>query len=64
MANPEHLKILKQGVETWNQWRKDNPEVTPDLGEALLRGTNLSKADLIGATLSKANLSGANLSEA
>lgn len=31
MANPEHIEILKQGVEAWNQWRKDHPDVTPDL---------------------------------
>ena len=24
MANQEHLDILKQGVEFWNQWRKQD----------------------------------------
>lgn len=37
MANQEHLKILNRGVEYWNQWRKDNPDVRPDL-----RGANLT----------------------
>lgn len=31
MANKEHLKILKQGVEAWNKWREENPDVEPDL---------------------------------
>ena len=31
MANKEHLKILKQGVEAWNKWREENPDVKPDL---------------------------------
>ena len=48
MANPKHLKILEQGVEEWNQWRKDNPEIKPDL-----IGAKLSGGDLIGAKLSK-----------
>ena len=26
MANEEHLRILKQGVDAWNQWRKDHPK--------------------------------------
>ncbi len=26
MANPEHLAILKQGVEKWNKWREEHPE--------------------------------------
>ena len=30
MANPEHLKILKQGVKVWNEWRKIHPEIKPD----------------------------------
>jgi uncharacterized protein YjbI with pentapeptide repeats len=59
MANEEHLKILRQGVEVWNRWRKENPGLWPDL-----RGANLSKADLHGANLGKANLSRAALNEA
>jgi hypothetical protein len=34
MANQQHLAILKQGVEVWNQWRKEHPEIRPDLSEA------------------------------
>ena len=50
MANEEHLKILKQGVEQWNQWRLENA-IRPDLSDA-----NLSNADLSDADLSNANL--------
>lgn len=31
MANPEHLAILEKGVQTWNEWRRHNPGVKPDL---------------------------------
>ena len=31
MANVEHLKILKQGVEVWNSLRMENPGMRPDL---------------------------------
>jgi uncharacterized protein YjbI with pentapeptide repeats len=34
MANPEHLKILEKGIEAWNQWRKEYPDLEPDLSEA------------------------------
>ncbi len=61
MANQEHLKILKQGVEAWNTWREQNPEVRPDLHEADLSGGGLSRANLRGAKLSEAKLSGAKL---
>jgi len=58
MANQEHLDILKQGVDIWNQWRKEHPDITdPDLS-----GANLIDADLSGANLSHANLNFANLS--
>jgi hypothetical protein len=64
MANPEHLDILKQGVEMWNQWRKDHADILPDLNEADLSGADLSGANLGEADLRVANLSGADLSEA
>ena len=69
MANPEHLEILKQGVEVWNRWREDNPDVIPDLKQADLQGIELIRADLSEADLSEANLSdvdlaGANLCKA
>jgi hypothetical protein len=59
MANQEHVKILKQGVEKWNKWREANPDIVPDLREA-----DLSKADLSTANLSRADLTDANLSAA
>jgi len=31
MTNQEHLDILKQGVDTWNQWRQEHPDIQPDL---------------------------------
>jgi uncharacterized protein YjbI with pentapeptide repeats len=66
VANKEHLALLKQGVEVWNQWRENNPEVRPDLSgadlvNADLSGANLVNADLSGADLVNADLSGADL---
>ena len=29
MINPQHLTILKQDVDTWNEWRKINPDIRP-----------------------------------
>ena len=61
MANEEHLKILKQGVEQWNKWRLENA-IRPDLSDANLSGADLrASADLSGANLSGANLSRADL---
>jgi uncharacterized protein YjbI with pentapeptide repeats len=70
VANPEHLKILQQGVDVWNAWRAKEPSVVPDLSEADLRGASLSRVDLTGganlfhADLSRAKLGGANLGAA
>src|SRR5947199_169131 len=63
MANEEHLKILKEGVEAWNRWRQGN-EVIPDLIGADLIGAHLSRANLNSADLSSANLQYANLHQA
>src|SRR5437867_4345525 len=54
MANRKQLAILKQGVEDWNNWRKNNPDVK----------INLKGADLFGAHLMGANLNGADLMKA
>jgi hypothetical protein len=69
MANPEHLKILEQGVEAWNKWRKENPRIVPCLGHAVLVQLNLCRADLrdadlYGARVCEADLSGADLGKA
>jgi uncharacterized protein YjbI with pentapeptide repeats len=69
MANPEHLKILQQGVDVWNAWRPENPSIRPDLSGANLSGAdltgaNLSETDLLRANLSEANLNRANLTKA
>lgn len=64
MANPEHLEILKQGVEVWNEWRVVMGETRPDLSEADLSNFNLEKANLSHSYLKNANLSGTNLCNA
>ena len=64
MANPEYLKILEQGIEAWNKWRKQNPSIRPDLSMALLRGADLRGAYLKGAILNRAILNEADLREA
>jgi uncharacterized protein YjbI with pentapeptide repeats len=61
MANQEHLDILKQGVEVWNKWRVENPEIQPDLQKADLSGADLNNFYLWGADLSRANLRRAKL---
>ena len=63
MANEEHLKILKQGVEAWNEWREENADVQPDLSRAYLIGAKLSGAKLGRANLFDVNLCRADLSE-
>jgi uncharacterized protein YjbI with pentapeptide repeats len=62
MANDKHVALLKQGVDAWNAWRDENPDIGPDLSRANLVDADLRRADLIRADLSRANLRGANLS--
>lgn len=79
MADQRHIDLLlKQGVTQWNIWRKQYPEIQPDLNGANLRSIDLRSIDLNNADLSiasrntaklsgarygAANLSGANLSD-
>src|SRR6266566_8870816 len=64
MANLEHLSIIKQGVEVWNQWRFNHIDTKIDLRGADLRNANLSGVYLLRATLLEADLSGADLRNA
>jgi hypothetical protein len=71
MANPEHLKILHDGVAAWNTWRRQDRRgprrVVPDLSGAVLAGRDLRRCDLSRANLwqarvRRADLRGADLS--
>lgn len=56
MINQEHLAVLNQGVDVWNEWRERNPLVIPNL-----TGGNFFRRDLAGINFSRAYLNGANL---
>src|SRR4051794_41978965 len=63
MANPEHIEVLSRGVEVWNGWRTEHPDIRPDLRELSLRmahpgilGLNLCRADFRNADLAGADL--------
>lgn len=63
MANPEHLKILKQGIEVWNRWRTEHPEIKPNLEMAILNEAILDRFILSGANLRQAQLRDARLQD-
>ena len=79
MPNQKHFEIVEQGVDAWNKWRDENPEIEPDLsdvdlsdkrlnnanfGETDLRRSDLSNTDLRGANLVRADLRAANIRKA
>jgi uncharacterized protein YjbI with pentapeptide repeats len=64
MASKEHVALLKQGVEAWNRWRRENPEAHPDLSQAQLTGAHLIEVDLSDTNLFWADLAHANLHKA
>ena len=64
MANKKHLATLKKGVDAWNEWRAQHPDIRPDLGVADLSAADLSAADLRRADLSRAFLDRAKLTAA
>ena len=69
MPNRKQFKIIKQGVEVWNRWRDNNPNIEINLSDANLSYDNLSNANLSGANLKRVqalatNFEGANLTGA
>jgi uncharacterized protein YjbI with pentapeptide repeats len=71
MADEQQLEILREGVEVWNTWREEHPDIDrPDLSFGTLPdhldGANFQGVDLrsvvaSGSSLREANLSGASL---
>src|SRR5687767_9310408 len=59
MANPEHLVVIEKGLDAWNDWRRNNPDIIADLS-----GATLFKLDLYPRRKAPANLSNINLSRA
>ena len=60
MAYEKHLATLKQGVDAWNAWREENPDLSgADLSGALLYSANLKEADFSGAKLKGTKIDGA-----
>lgn len=64
MANPEHVELVRSGVEAVNRFASEHRDILFDLQGADLSGLNLREIRLNAANLAGANLEGADLSEA
>jgi hypothetical protein len=53
MANIEHQTVIMGGGASWNEWRRNNPSVRPDL-----RGTDLSMKNYRRSAVGRALLTG------
>jgi uncharacterized protein YjbI with pentapeptide repeats len=72
MGNMKHYKIMEKGATAWNDWRKQNPKIMPDLSGLTLSGrydemtvcdfsgTNFSKSDFFQAYMLSSKLRKAN----
>lgn len=63
------IKLLEQGVDFWNNWRNENPNIKINLSKKNLRlaklsGINLADALLRGCDLSDSDVSNSNLTNA
>jgi hypothetical protein len=66
LANADELDILTQGVDVWNEWRREHGagRRRPDLTGADLRGWDLAGVDFTETVLNYCDLSRANLESA
>jgi len=70
MGDSEHEKKLREGQEPWNEWRRQNPALTPNLSDSRLndvgnlRGYDFAKANLARAVLVEVHLDNAILRDA
>lgn len=54
MANKDQLKLIKEGVNVWNDWRTKHPGVKVDISKANLRKDGLK---FLGNALCVCNIS-------
>lgn len=47
MANTDQLAVLAQGLEAWNQWRRENSAILIDLSWADVRAFDIGLADAL-----------------
>ncbi len=65
MAQQQHLDfLLKQSVSKWNSWRREHPEILPDLRDADLSKKNLANINFKRVNVTGAKLRGTSLSSA
>jgi uncharacterized protein YjbI with pentapeptide repeats len=61
MADAHHLSMLDQGSKIWNQWRLENPRLTPDLSHADLKRREFREFNLSGSDLHDSELTWAHV---
>lgn len=61
MADPEHLALLKKDLDDWEDWRAENPSISPDLSKANLRRASLNYVNFSSTDLSYVNFKDAFL---
>ena len=64
MADPEHLALIRSGVDAVNKLAREQRDLEHDLEGADLRGLDLRNVRLLGARLTGADLEGADLRHA
>jgi len=77
-ACPQHIEVLKTGVQKWNAWRDENPSLWPNLNgvdvaellkpfqdqDGAIEGINFDRTHLQGAVFRKTKLHNARFNEA
>ena len=64
VENEPHIDILNRGVEEWNRWRDENPDITPNLEGVKCTHADLQKVNLRNANLREVDFSNSDFREA
>ncbi|NJK37896.1 MAG: pentapeptide repeat-containing protein [Oscillatoriales cyanobacterium RM2_1_1] len=54
---------MQQGVSTWNRWRVEYPDISPNLANANLKDLNLEYVNLSSCNFSGADLYNTNFNK-